>query len=504
MNVLLGLLLAACVTRLWLMPLPSSFWLDELVTSFVVKYPAHPSFAIAPQVPESLYYWLPRAMQALFGFSEVAYRLPSVIAMGIALFLVARIAARLIHPQAAWFAVFACFALSGLDYFADDARPYGTGIAVASAGIFFLIRWLDRARWPDALLFLLFAAALWRVQLIYWPFYAVYAGYAAVRLGKRETGVRPIQIVAVAAVLGASLVPVLFTALSILRDAPTHVIAPAPSLHTFEHALHWNLVLICGFGAWLLQRLHVEQALSPVHWHQRRYIFLITAWWLCTPICLFLYSRLTAQSVFLPRYLSLMLPGVALSATAAAALFIPPDRWKQAAAILGLGAIVWMGQWNHIWPAHDGSDWRSAALEENRLARSAATPVLCMSPFIESTGRGWNPGYALPGFLYAHLSIYPILGVPYLLPMQTSPAAEQYAARLASGKLTEAGRFLLYGQSWQVKFWKNWLRQRPELAGWGSAVEEYGDVAVGIFTRQNPSPGRGPQVGAYRSPQGPG
>jgi len=85
MNVLLGLLLAACVTRLWLMPLPSSFWLDELVTSFVVKYPAHPSFAIAPQVPESLYYWLPRAMQALFGFSEVAYRLPSVIAMGIAL-----------------------------------------------------------------------------------------------------------------------------------------------------------------------------------------------------------------------------------------------------------------------------------------------------------------------------------------------------------------------------------------------------------------------------------
>ena len=111
MNVLLGLLLAACVTRLWLMPLRSSFWLDELVTSFVVKYPAHPSFAIAPQVPESLYYWLPRAMQALFGFSEVAYRLPSVIAMGIALFLVARIAARLIHPQAAWFAVFACFAI---------------------------------------------------------------------------------------------------------------------------------------------------------------------------------------------------------------------------------------------------------------------------------------------------------------------------------------------------------------------------------------------------------
>ena len=502
MNVLLGLLLAACVTRLWLMPLRSSFWLDELVTSFVVKYPAHPSFVIAPQVPESLYYWLPRAMQALFGFSEVAYRLPSVIAMGIALFLVARIAARLIHTQAAWFAVFACFAIGGFEYFADDARPYALGMIVAVAGIYFLIRWFDDARWTDAMLFLLFAALLWRVQLIYWPFYIVYAGYAVVRLRSHDTRVRVLPALMIATLLLGSLIPVFRTALPILRGAATHVIAPAPSLHTFEHALHWNLVLICGFGAWLLQ--YVEQALSPVHSDQKRHVFLITAWWLCTPICLFLYSRLTAQSVFLPRYLSLMLPGAALCATAAAGLYIPPDRWKQAAAILGLGALVWMGRWNHIWPSHDGSDWRSAALEENRLAKNPATPVLCMSPFIESAGRGWSPQYALPGFLYAHLSIYPILGAPYLLPMQTSLAAQQYAAQLTSGKLVEAGRFLLYGQSWQVKYWDRWFRQRAELAGWGSAVEEYGDVAVGIFTRQNPIPGRGLQAGAYKFPPDPG
>jgi len=304
----------------------------------------------------------------------------------------------------------------------------------------------------------------------------------------------------IATLLLGSLIPVFRTALPILRGAATHVIAPAPSLHTFEHALHWNLVLICGFGGWLLRRFHVEQALSPVH----RDHLLITAWWLSTPICLFLYSHLTAQSVFLPRYLSLMLPGAALCATAAAALYIPPDRWKQAAGILGLGALVWMGQWNHVWPSHDGSDWRSAAIEENRLAKNAATPVLCMSPFIESAGRGWNPAYTLPGFLYAHLSIYPILGAPYLLPIQTSPAAQQYAAQLTSGKLVEAGRFLLYGQSWQVKYWNTWFRQRTELAGWESAVEEYGDVAVGIFTRQNPSPGRGLQADAYKSPPGPG
>lgn len=500
MNVLLVLLFAACVTRLWLMPLPSSFWLDELVTSFVVKYPDHPSFAIAPQVPTSLYYWLPRTMQAVFGFSEAAYRAPSVIAMAVALFLVARIAARLIHPQAAWFAVFACFAIGGFDYFADDARPYALGMFVAAAGIFFLIRWLDGARWSDALLFLLFAALLWRVQLIYWPFYLVYAGYAVVRLSSHDTNVRLPAMLAIGALMLASLMPVFLTALSILRGAQMHVIAPVPSLHTFEHALHWNLVLICGFGAWLLPRIQKGRVGNLPH----RTLVVIGAWWLCTPVCLFLYSRVTAQSVFVPRYLSLMLPGAALCATAAAALYIPANRWKQGAAGLGLAALLWMGHWNRLWPPHDGSDWRSAALAEHRLAENAGTPVLCMSPFIEAAGSAWNPHYALPGFLYAHLSIYPILGVPYLLPLRTSAAAEQYAAQLASGKLAEAGRFVLYGQSWQVKYWQHWFERRPELAGWGSSVEEYGDVAAGIFTRQNPIPARGPQAGAYKSLRGPG
>jgi hypothetical protein len=230
----------------------------------------------------------------------------------------------------------------------------------------------------------------------------------------------------------------------------------------------------------------VSRRLMPTDRKSGPPIFLIAVWWLTTPLCLFLYSRMTVLSVFLPRYLSLMLPGAALCATAAAAFYIPPDRWKQAAAALGLGALIWLGQWKRVWPAHDGSDWRSAALAENRLARRAATPVLCMSPFIESTGPGWNSHYALPGFLYAHLSIYPILGTPYLFPLQPSSAAQEYAVQLASGKLAQAGRFVLFGQSWQVKYWNGWFARRSEFAGWGSAVEDYGDVAVGIFTRQSP------------------
>src|SRR3984957_8811118 len=165
------------------MPLPSSFWVDEMVSAFVIHFgPSHPSLAVAPQVTETIYYWLPHAAEWLFGFSEVVYRIPSLLVLGIALWLIARLAASLIHPQATWFAVFACLALKGFNYEADDARPYALGTCIAAASLFFLVRWLDTARWRDALFFIVFAALLWRVHLVFWPFYAIFVIYLAVRI----------------------------------------------------------------------------------------------------------------------------------------------------------------------------------------------------------------------------------------------------------------------------------------------------------------------------------
>jgi hypothetical protein len=48
-TLLLAVLLAACIVRFWLMPLPTSFWVDEMVTAFVIHYGAgHPSLTVAP------------------------------------------------------------------------------------------------------------------------------------------------------------------------------------------------------------------------------------------------------------------------------------------------------------------------------------------------------------------------------------------------------------------------------------------------------------------------
>ena len=360
----------------------------------------------------------------------------------------------------------------------------GRRLAVSAAGVFFLVRWFDSGQWMDSLLFTLCAALLWRVHLIFWPFYFVFAIYAATRLRRGESRATLVQTGAAITLTGAALAPVLLKAISILRDARSHVIAPLPEWRALEHSFHWNLVLFCGAGSFVLAKLirkasREGSAVGPVSGSS---LILILSWWICQPAVLFLYSRLTGNSVFIPRYVSLMLPGAALAAAAAAARFLPRDRWKYAAALLGIGSFAVMGQWNVRELKHDNSDWRSAAREENRLAPDPGTPVICTSPFVEARSPVWTERYQLPGFLYAHLFYYPVRGKLYLFPYQSSSEAERFAAELLqNGTLTKSHRFLIYGPAGSVRYWRGWLGGRPELKDWSLEVKEFGDICLGIF-----------------------
>lgn len=216
---------------LWLIPLGRSFWVDETVTVFVVHHGAgDPSLAVAPQVAKSIYYRVARVADSLFGVSEVGYRLPSILAAALALFLISRLAMRLVDPQAAWFAVFACLTLTGFNSEATDARPYALGFCVVAASFLFLMRWFDSGRfdsgrfdshrWSDAFGFVICAALVWRVHLILWPIYLVFAGYALARLMGRETTVSWARAALVFGCLGIALLPTLLEAVAVNREQP--------------------------------------------------------------------------------------------------------------------------------------------------------------------------------------------------------------------------------------------------------------------------------------------
>lgn len=480
------LLLALSVARLWLMPMSSSFWLDETATVFVARHgPDDPSLAgVAPQAWKSLYYPLAHASEVLFGFSEVSYRIPSALAMAAALALIARLASRLIHPGAGWFAVFACVALPGINYHAADARPYALGILVAAASFTFLVQWLDAGGWISGMCFVFFAALLWRVHLLYWPGYLVFAAYTITRKVNRETPVSWQRIAAVFTVLGLALVPVLLDALTLYRDAKAHVFATPPSWRALAGSLKLNLIAACGAGAWILKRWRGWPA-NPKPLARSSQV-LVAAWWLCPPLCLFAYSRITGNSIFVARYVSLALPGVALAATAAAALFVPAPKWKPLAAVLAIGGLAFVGQWSQLRPRHHNSDWRAAARAVNEVVGSTQTPVICPSPYVEAVPPVWRPDYPLPGFLYSHLSVYPVRGRPLLFPFADSAEADANAIRLSREVLTKTRRFVIYGWEPQVHFWCDWFAARSELAGWRrERLGPFADVDVFVFQAPN-------------------
>jgi hypothetical protein len=473
----LWVLLAICIVRFWIMPLPSSFWVDEAGTLFVVRQGAHhPSLATAPQVPASIYFWLPRVSERVLpwlsqkqGVTEAAYRLPSVLAMLAAVLLIARIAMRLFHPDAGWFAVFACFGLRGMNYAADDARPYALGMLVVSGAVLFLIRWLDRGRVIDAAVFLLFSA-----------FYIVLFLYAVVRLARAETAVGWLTVAVVWAVLGLSLIPVAVEALSLFRQAGAHVITAIPGHGELVRSLKFGLILSSAAIALFMR---IRGGASGIQRVPAASVVLVVAWWLIPPVALFGYSWGTGNSVFVDRYISFGLPGIALCGTLTVAFFIPQQRWNWAAVILGAGVLIFLGDWRHPWPSHHGSDWRSAAASVNALPYGSDLPVLCPSPFIEARAPEWSPSYPLPGFLYSHLAAYPVHGRLELFSFQTSPQAETWASQIGVDTLRPFGHFVLYGSSASVRFWSDWYFKQPDFAGSSAhRLGDFGDVAAVIFS----------------------
>ncbi len=477
-----GSIFALCVARLWITPLGSSFWVDEMVTQFVVRHPNDPTLAVAPQVTDSVYYVLPRMMESWFGFSEIAYRIPSLIAMFIAALLIGKIAARLIHPAAGWMVVFLCMTLKDFNYEAADARPYALATCAVAASIWFLIRWLDRARWIDAALFAVAATLVWRVHLVLWPVYVLLAIYAAVRIGRGDTRVGWLAGGVVFAALGASLIPVLMTALALNRQAAEHVVVAIPGTGDLVNQLKFAVVGGgCAIAALGSRFLRWPAATRPIPWES---LTLVLGWWICDPLCLFLYSVLSRNSVFLARYMYVALPGAALAGAAAIAIFLPDRYWRNASVMVGAGVLVLGGHWGNLRLAHHGSDWRGAAHAVNALGLSDDTPVICPSPFIEARPPVWRPDYPLNSFLYSHLLTYPVAGQKVPFPFEGSVEAGVFAEALVRGPLANGKRFALYGGDRAVKFWREWFEARVDPGVRSREIGSFGDVEVVVFEQE--------------------
>lgn len=442
-----------------------------------MQHPNDPSLAVAPQLTISPYYAIPRAFVHLFGESEAIYRIPSLLLMAIALFVVARLAARLIHPNAAWFAVFACLAFGNFDYNAAEARPYALGICVVCLAIYFLVQWLDTASIKHGLLFLFLAAFLWWVHLVYWVVYPVFVFYTAWRLVTGGTKVTWLFASALFLVLGLSLLPVAFYSLTVLRGASAHNFAPMPRFRGIPFILDAPVAVVIFGVVWLVALIRRWPLKRPA----AAGVLLPGVWWLWIPLCLFVYSRASGNVLTASRYVSPMLPGAALTSTALAGLYLPERYWRRAALVLALGVLLIVTDFRQLAIGHSVENWRQASYNADLAAEEPDTPVLMVTPYIEGQPPVWRPDYKLPGFLYAPLDFYPLRGKVYPLAFQRSAEADDFATRLVRDTLSRRNRFIVYGAGRNCIGWIRFLTTFPELKGWRVSEQGAGVVVVSVF-----------------------
>ena len=456
----LSFLAAVSITIFWILPIGSSLWLDETVTYWVarkdlvhavstaIRFKQSPGFAVVE-----------RGVVASGARSEWLLRLPSLIAMGFACYVMYRIAVRLFGRSAAIAALLVFVMAPNVTFSAGDARPYAIGLLAALTSALFLLRWGDGQRLRDGIA-CAFAAAI-AIYMHYLFALMIVAQFAY--LIPRGATARPSRARVLALVAGMLVLisPLTTVLVSLWRDR-RGVSVPAPDAWgTLVRAIA-PPVLLAGiflglsftalFERWQLRRETAD----------RRALSFAFSLFLFPSIALYVFSRTSGATLFADRYFLLTIPGLAL--LVGWGLSRIDSRRAQRIALL---AVFVLSAISYAKTSHTPEGWREATEAANRASGTQSIPILVHAGLIESNQISWLNDPAKVNYLDAPLTYYPVKGTVITLPYATAPGSIDYLKRIVDGDLLRSRRFVLIA-AYQSSFLRTWLDARLAAEGFTS------------------------------------
>jgi len=454
-----ALAIAASVS-LWLLPIQSPLRLDELGTYWQIMAGVSQIWArhfVTLSSPEHAFIlWL---STKTFGTSEIALRIPSILAMLGAVYVLYLAARELFERDVAIVAAIV-FALHPIVIFESiDARPYAFAALATSTAILVLLR-LRRSNsgWLAALFGLSAASIVWFQFLFVDILPALVLCFFVIKARDPKTLWR--QFAIAFATFTFACLPVIPIMLYLFRTSKTHVYETAPNLSDLALTLApgWHLIALCitCFVALLVSALSRRPSfLGPFHGWQ----LIVCASLAFIPISiLFGVSVGTSLHIFTTCHRMDAIPGIALCwALLLSRLRNRNLRLLFSIALVAVTSVTLLEARRPNTSVH-GYAWKYALEYVQRNASADNAPVVICSDFPEADYVTMPLDSAKESKLFAQLSYYK-LSVP-VVPLPR--ALNDEAVRVGSSFLHEAAqkheRFLALANEPSYKT-LDWLAQ---------------------------------------------
>lgn len=454
----------------WFLAINAPLWLDETGSYWDIS-------AGVSQIWSRQTLWFPIYAYILWfstkiiGASEIALRVPSILAMLGAVYLLYRAAREIFSREIALFAV-VIFSLNPVVSFAAiDVRPYAFAALATNATILTLLHLRNTDGSRVAALFGFLAASILYFQYLFAVILP--ALVIAFFLIKRENPKGQWrQFTAASAAFSIGFLPLIPGLISLFRTSKTHVCEVAPKVADLILTLApgWlSILAVVLFGAFLMYATKVRPAVQPsaVQWERPLVCFVLGF----VPLfILWIVSVVTPIHMFAPRHRLIAVPGIALSwAFLIDRLRFPTLRLVFCGCLV---ALTCAGLFSSPYSQRHFliEKYVLQAAEKNASVDNA--PVLVCSGFIESDFAPMPTGPAVQSRLFAPLSYYR-LSVPVVpLPNALNAEAKRNASRFLAQASHNHQRFLAMGEQPSLPT-LIWLTR--------AAADSYTVRTVGIF-----------------------
>jgi len=470
------LLLALCASVVpWLSTIRSPLWLDETISYWQISGGFRQIWA-RQGLSFPAYSYILWATNFLFGSNEVVLRMPSVLAMLAAAYLLYRIAREFSGFEVAVI-VTVLFCLHPIVAFAAvDARPYAFGVLTLNCAILSFLRWAKTNSSRYAILFGISAAGIFYFHYL---FGVILAAFAFILIGTRgrEWRLFAPQFAVACVMFVVVMLPVISRLAYLFRTGPTHVFANSPRSTDLLITIAPGVIFPLFVGALFVAALLGKVGNSDEESALAKFSSLLMAG---VPL-VFLYSvsSLTNMHVFVERYRLVAIPGIALCW----GLLVSCIR----SSVIRLSfclALITFTLTQSAFPTLSienphGYTWKYALEAANRKAASDSAPLLLCSDLPESNFESMPADVASSGF-FAPVSYYKVNSPVVPLPREFNKEAALQVKKFLATAIPARRRFLVlaFVPSWHTIDWitmitKNSYEPRKVGTYDGITVMEY-------------------------------